>query len=273
MIEGRPSVTALRAATYRAQHQLFDQPLVFDDPLAVRILAPTGPMKAPRFAALRAFAAARSRFAEDQLVLARAHGCSQYAIIGAGLDTFAYRNSDTDLRVFEIDHPATQAWKRALLAQAGIAVPQGVAYVPVDLAREPLTPALLDAGLDASVPTFFSWLGVTPYLDEAAVLETLAAIHALHPGNRIVFDYLLSARALGLKGRMALRVIEWYVARLGEPLRSGFTPEDIRSRLQAIGFRGVENYDSPALNVLYFDHRSDGLRIPGRMAHFVSASA
>jgi len=272
LIEGRPSVTALRADTYRAQHQLHDRPLVFEDPLAVRILAPTGPMQTPRLAVVRAFTAVRSRFAEDTLAVARAQGFTRYAILGAGLDTFAYRNPQTSLRVFEIDHPATQAWKRRLLADAGIAIPTGVTYVPVDFARQPLAPKLLRAGFDVSEPAFFSWLGVTPYLDEAAILQTLAAIHSMHPGNRIVFDYMIPRSDLSFRGSLAHFFISHYVAHLGEPMKSGFTPEVIRAHLLDIGFRDVEDIDCPLLNARYFDGRVDALRVTGRLARIMTAS-
>jgi methyltransferase (TIGR00027 family) len=272
LIEGRPSVTALRAATYRAQHQLLDRPLVFEDPLAARILAPTGPIQTPRLASVRAFAVARSRFAEDKLAVARVEGFTQYAILGAGLDTFAYRNPQARLRVLEIDHPSTQAWKRTLLADAGIAIPTTVTYVPVDFAKQPLEEELLRAGFDASKPTFFSWLGVTPYLDEAAVLQNLAAIHALHPGNRITFDYMIPRSDLSFRGSLAHFFISRYVAYLGEPMKSGFTPEGMRAHLLAIGFRDVEDIDCPLLNARYFDGRPDGLRVAGRLARIVTAS-
>jgi methyltransferase (TIGR00027 family) len=271
LLAGRPSVTALRAATYRAQHQLLDRPLVFDDPLAVRIIGPAGPMQTPRLAAVRAFMAARSRFAEDSLAEARAAGCTQYVILGAGLDTFAYRNRVSGLRVFEVDHPSTQAWKLALLERAGIEIPQSVVHVPVDFARQSLPPQLLQAGFDASMPAFFSWLGVTPYLDEAAIVETLCAVHWLHPGNRLVFDYMLPGSNLSWRGKIAHWAISRYVARLGEPMKPGFTPEAIHERLANIGFRRVIDIGCPELNFRYFDGRADGLRVAGRLARLVSA--
>ncbi|MEP7363443.1 MAG: class I SAM-dependent methyltransferase [Acidobacteriota bacterium] len=272
MIEGRPSVTALRAATYRAQHQLLDRPLVFEDPLAVRIIAPCGPMQTPRMAAVRAFICVRSRFAEDALAVAIAQGCKQYVVLGAGLDTFAYRNSDESLRVFEVDHPATQTWKRGLLAEAGISIPQGVAHVPVDFATQVLAPQLREAGFDTTKPAFFSWLGVTPYLDEGAILETLAVVRQLHPGNGIVFDYMLPRANLSLRGSVAHWAISRYVASLGEPMKSGFSPEVMRGHLVKIGFSAVHEIDCPGLNARYFKGRGDGLRVAGRLAQLVSAS-
>ncbi|MBK7931625.1 MAG: class I SAM-dependent methyltransferase [Bryobacterales bacterium] len=274
MIQGRPSTTALRAATYRAHHQVLDQPLVFDDPLAVKILSPLGPLKLPpRTSPVRAWAAARGRFAEDALHAARSRGCTQYVILGAGLDTFAYRHAGSVLPVFEVDHPDTQAWKRSLLEQAGIAAPPALTYVAVDFARQSLVPELARSGFRPDEPAFFSWLGVTPYLHESAVWETIAAIRGLHPRNEIVFDYLVARSELSWRSRLAHRVIEWYVARLGEPLRFLSAPPAIRTHLEQIGFATVEDLDCPALNERYFRNRPDRLRIAGRIARLVHARA
>ena len=260
-------MTALRAAAFRAQHQSLDRPLVFDDPLAGRIIAAAGPVKIPRVASVRAFLAARSRFTEDSLANSRMQGCAQYAILGAGLDTYAYRNTGLGLRVFEIDHPETQAWKRGLLAAEDIAPTLSVTYVPVDFASGSLIPALLRAGFDPGEPAFFSWLGVTPYLTGPDVLRTLAEIYALNPANGVVLDYLLPPSALSWRGRVAHFLIARHVARLGEPLQSNFTPGAIRAHLLSIGFSHVEDLDCPALNDRYFVSREDGLRISGRITN------
>ena len=142
MIEGRPSMTARRVAMRRATHQLFDRPIVFEDPLAVRILGPQiaatlgDDAQDPPEKRLRAFMVARSRYAEDQLRTAVARGMKQYVLLGAGLDTFAYRNACPGLRVFEVDHPATQAWKKECLEAAGIAVPASVRFAAVNFDKE-----------------------------------------------------------------------------------------------------------------------------------------
>ncbi len=139
---------------------------------------------------LRAFLAVRSRLAEDALAQVVAAGVQQYVVLGAGLDTFAYRNPHPALRVFEVDHPATQAWKRQRLADAHIAVPEGVTFAAIDFAAEPLPPALCAAGLRDEEPSFFSWLGVTMYLEASKVLATLAAIAPFAAnGGGVVFDY------------------------------------------------------------------------------------
>lgn len=272
MIQGRPSTTALRAATYRAHHQALDQPLVFDDPLALQILSPLGSLKLPpRTSPVRAWAAARGRFAEDALGAARSRGCTQYVILGAGLDTYAYRHAGSGFPVFEVDHPDTQAWKRSLLEQARIAAPPELTYVAVDFARQSLVSELARAGYRPNQPAFFSWLGVTPYLHESAVWETIAAIGGLHPRNEIVFDYLVAGSELTWRSRLAHRIIAWYVARLGEPLRFLSAPPSIRTNLERIGFASIDDLDCPALNELYFRNRPDRLRIAGRIARIVHA--
>ena len=171
MRENEPSRTALAVAAYRAAHQTADGAGIFADPLARIMLGPDADAVMARFEAadparrrMRLFVAARSRFAEDRLALAVARGVRQAVVLGAGLDTFALRNPHREqgLRVIEIDHPATQAWKRKRLAQAGIGVPAEVTFAPVDLEREDLAAALVAAGFEMERPAFFHWLGVVP---------------------------------------------------------------------------------------------------------------
>src|SRR5262249_47322850 len=141
---------------------------------------------------MRAFIVARSRYAEDELARAIAAGTAQYVILGAGLDTFAYRRgySGTELKVFEVDHPDTQAWKRRRLAAAAIPVPSSVSFVPFDFERQGLDIELKNAGLRLGESVFFSLLGVTPYLANNVVMAIFASIHSLCPKSRVVFDYL-----------------------------------------------------------------------------------
>lgn len=172
MHDDRPSTTAFRAAIARARHQLIDSPRVFDDPLALRILGPDTALELERLGrhrdnpylrGLRASLVARSRIAEDALHEAVARGTTQYVVLGAGLDTFALRSPypAARLRIFEVDRPATQSWKRQLLARAGLVAPAHLHWVPVNFGRESVGEALLGAGFDPTRPAFFSWLGVT----------------------------------------------------------------------------------------------------------------
>ena len=185
MRDDSPSRTAVRVALRRAAHQVLDRPPVFTDPLAVAIVG-ADPEEIERDRrhrstfgrGMRAFLAVRSRWAEDRLAEAVAHGVSQYVLLGAGLDTFALRNPDPGLQVFEVDHPASQAFKRRRIEAAGLAARSGPIYVPVDFETQDLPSALAAAGFDAGRPAFFAWLGVVPYLEEPAILETLRFVAA-----------------------------------------------------------------------------------------------
>jgi methyltransferase (TIGR00027 family) len=210
----------------RAVHQLLDRPPVFDDPLALRILdeasrreasaATDGPDRG-----LRAFMAVRSRLAEDLLAES---GARQYVVLGAGLDTFGCRNPSRDLRVFEVDAPATQAWKRELLAAAGIPLPPTLTFAPVDFETETLAAGLASAGFAPGVPTFFSWLGVFPYLTREAAFGTLRFVAGLHPAA-VVFDYALPRASLSVPEQLAFDAIASRVAKAGEPFRRFLAPE------------------------------------------------
>src|SRR5258706_12265395 len=207
------SRTAERVAIRRAAHQLLDQPRVLDDPLALRIIGSeaeeelrSNPKEDHAFSrAFRAFMAARSRYTEDELAGAFAQGVRQYVVVGAGLDTFAYRNPHSGLRVFEVDHPATQAWKRKQLQAADIAIPASLTFVPVDFERQTLEGGLAQRGFNPRAAAFFSWLGVTPYLPREACPSTLTFIAKMPPGSRGVF-YFAVDRGLLNPGRRIGRV-------------------------------------------------------------------
>jgi len=282
MIEARPSATAQRVAMRRAAHQFLDVPKVFDDPLALRILGDKAAAElrssienfqdgASR--SLRAFLVARSRFAEDELARAVARGASQYVILGAGLDTFAYRNPYTEsvLCVFEVDYPATQSWKQGLLAESGIAIPSSVIYAPVDFEHQTLADGLAQAGFDFQKITFFSWLGVTPYLTRDAVMSTFRFIAMTPPGGGVVFDYAIPRSSLSEDGQLALDALARRVAAAGEPLQTFFDPRQLAVELHRSGFRQLEDLDAIEINSRYFKDRDDGLAVTGGLGHLVSA--
>lgn len=271
----------MRVALRRAAHQLLDEPRVFDDPLALRIIAaedaaalradPRAQDATPFDRALRAFLAARSRIAEDALARAVGAGVRQYVVLGAGLDTFAYRNPHPGLVVYEVDFPATQEWKRARLELARIAVPASVRFAPVDFERQSLTAELAAAGLDAAQPVWFSWLGVTPYLERAAVMATLRDIQALAgPNGGVAFDYGLDRSAMTILQRAVSAALEARVRRAGEPFRSGFVPSALIADLRAMGFDEVEDLSPEAIDARYFAGRRDGLRV-GSLGHMAIA--
>ena len=205
--------------------------------------------------------AARSRYAEDRLAEAVASGVAQYVILGAGLDTFAYRNPFPALRVFEVDFPATQAWKRAMLAEAGITSPENLTFVPLDFERKALAEGLAEAGLDAGRPAYFSWLGVVPYLTLDAVRATLSAIAQLPTGTAVSFDYALAPETLSPRGRTAFDALARRVASAGEPFQLFFTAQTMEAELRRAGFHRFEQLDSDHLNEIYFKNRADGLKL------------
>jgi methyltransferase (TIGR00027 family) len=267
MQTGKPSRTALRVAMRRAAHQLMDLPPVLDDPIAVRLVGRESLRDMERAQHkvardFRAFMAVRSRFVEDQLANAVAQGVSQYVVLGAGLDTFAWRNPFPALRIFEVDFPATQEWKRGMLAEAGLAIPSGLTFVPLDFEHKSLAAGLIEAGCDPAQPAFFGWLGVVPYLTLDAFRATLADIARMPAGSGVGFDYGLSPAVLGPLHRLALQALSDRVASAGEPFKLLFTPQELEAELRRAGFARIEQKDSKHLNDLYFAGRADGLKLP-----------
>jgi methyltransferase (TIGR00027 family) len=249
MQPGQPSHTAFRAAAHRAAHQVLEGGRIFADPLATVVLGQTPAavfgetIERPATRGMRRFIAARSRFAEESLAAAVARGVRQYVVLGAGLDTFAHRNpfADQGLRVFEVDHPATQGWKRARLASAGLTSPASLTFAPVDFERQTLPEGLAAAGFDATEPASFAWLGVVVYLTRAAVLETLGCIASLPAGTEVVFDYGEPASALSPQQRRRQARREARVAALGEPWITRFDPADLAAQLRRLGFDALED--------------------------------
>jgi methyltransferase (TIGR00027 family) len=266
MQSGQPSRTALGAAGHRAAHQVLEQGRIFFDPLALRILgseaeeALNEAEQEPRKRALRLFIAVRTRFAEDALAAAAARGVTQLVVLGAGLDTYAYRNCLGDrLRVFEVDHPETQAWKRAQLAKASIEVPGALTFAPIDFERDTLADGLAAAGFDPTQQTFFTWLGVTPYLTESAIFTTLGFIAALPGGAHVVFDYSNPPDSIvGAERRAFHEALATRVAAAGETFKSYFGTEALIVRLADLGFRDIEDLGPVEIAARYFPDRAGG---------------
>jgi methyltransferase (TIGR00027 family) len=249
MHENEPSRTALGAAAFRAAHQTVDGGAIFADALARLVLGPDADAIMAKFEAadpghgrFRMFMAARSRFAEDCLALAVARGVRQAVILGGGLDTFALRNPHRErgLHVIEVDHPATQAWKRKRLAEAGIAVPAWMTFAPVDLERQDLATGLVDAGFQPGEPAFFHWLGVVPYLPRGAVTAALQFIAGL-PGSEVVFDYTEPIENYPEHRRAYIAAAAARVAALGEPWTTYFDPGELSAELRVLGFEEQED--------------------------------
>ncbi|WP_225731370.1 MULTISPECIES: SAM-dependent methyltransferase [unclassified Nocardia] len=251
MQTGEPSRTAMGVAIYRAEHQLEDGGRIFTDPLAVRIVdgmvdslnIHEDPAIRRR---MRLIIAARARYADDALAAAVAAGTTQAVVLGAGLDTLAYRNPHAGLRVYEIDHPATQEWKRNRLRETAIDIPGSVTYVPVDFERQTLEQAMAATEFDPSQPAFVIWLGVVVYLTGDAIRATLRYLAGLAPGTEVVLDYAQPVRAVTPEEQAMAEVRDARLAALGERWLSLFTPEEMAGELRAAGFEVAEDLDPAA---------------------------
>src|SRR5580658_2096904 len=242
------SQTAMAAATHRALHQIIEHGRIFSDPLAVAILGvdrddiERHARQTPSSRRMRLFISIRTRFAEDSLAAAYAQGVRQLVVLGAGLDTYAYRKALPDgLRVFEVDHPATQAFKRERLAAAHIELPSSLSYVPVDFERDTCGDRLSVAGFDPNVRTFVTWLGVIPYLTEQAIWSTLNYISKLPGGAEVAFDYSNPPDQLPADKRIEHAQRAARVAELGEEWLSYFDTETLHEQLFAIGFSRLDD--------------------------------
>ena len=279
-IDPVPKPSALRVAIIRAAHQLLDTPLVFEDPFACRILGSveekslrSDPAKydIPRLKGLRASLVVRSRLAEEEWDRSKQSGVRQYVILGAGLDTYAYRNQDQDdSRIFEVDLPATQRWKRDCLLAAGIKEPASLTFVPIDFECCSLAEGLRQTAFCDKDPAFFSWLGVTMYLEEEAVLNTLRFIATRAPGSGVVFDYGVKPVLLSPTERTGMEFLAARAAEHGERWKTYFDPASFAGTLRSLGFSEVEDFGPEQLNDRYLSGRTDGLRKSGA-ARLISA--
>ncbi len=273
MTPRQPSRTALAAASYRAAHQLEGAKL-FQDPLAVKIVgeeAARGGVDDASAGGMRLFVSGRSRFAEEMLAASLGRGVTQLVVLGAGLDTYAYRGAERErLAIFEVDHPATQAWKRERLTEIGVTPAQNVRYAPVDFESETLGDGLSGAGLDARARTFFMWLGVTPYLTRGAIAATLGFIAHNRGGGEVVCDYASPLDTVPVEFRAAYLERAARVAALGEPFLSTFSPEAMRQDLISAGFASVNDVTLAEILARYAPDAPQ-LRSPIARGHVVHA--
>jgi methyltransferase (TIGR00027 family) len=303
MEAGQYSKTAMGTAFMRAYHHAHDRPPIFDDFLAHRLLTPEE-LQAAEERHLKAFqifdpdkAAAgldragalaywmqnsgapaivfsRARYSEEILETAVGQGVRQYVILGAGMDTFAWRRPDllAQLQVFEVDHPATQAHKRQRLREVGLKPSPRQHFIPVDFSRENLGSALKRSSYDPEAPTFFSWLGVTYYLTREAVLATWRAVTEVSPaGSALVFDYLDNEAFIPELVSRRVQVMIELVKRVGEPMITGLAPGELAADLARQGLRLEEHLSPPDIQERFFKGRPDAYRA-AEHAHFARAA-
>jgi len=244
---------------------------VFPDPLALRVIGPENErymhdnmawQQREPLRRVRAMVCIRARFTEDELLDAIADGTAQYVVLGAGLDTFACRRPDLAprLRVYEVDHPDTQAWKRERLASAGVAVPPHLAFVPVDFNTQSLGERLAAAGFRRDEPAFFSWLGVTYYLPRESVTQTLRYVGA-HPARvQVVFDFAVADAELPEQSRDVWARVNAFTAQVGEPWQTTYGPAALAAELKDLGFRDVFHLTPQLAGERYLKDRRD---LPG----------
>jgi methyltransferase (TIGR00027 family) len=265
-----PSRTALMAAMGRALHRDGPPPHVHDDWMAADLAGEEGRaildnMRAnvtpDRLHAFQAWTAMRSRFVEDFVESAVAAGVSQYVVLGAGIDSFAYRHADRleRLTIFEVDHPLSQAWKRRRLDQLHIALPHNVVFAAVDFETQSLGDALQASGFALDQPAVVSWIGVTMYLAREAIDATLDTVASWGPGTRIVLTYDQPADVLDEKGRALLADVSGTAAKYGEPFVSLFRRDEIERLLVEHGLESVTHFGSEEAVHRYFGGTDVGL--------------
>jgi methyltransferase (TIGR00027 family) len=262
---------------HRAVHQTLEGGVIFSDPFALQILdeeARAGMQAMADDSAhrpMRLFIAARSRFSEEAMAACVRRGVRQVVILGAGLDTFSLRNPHAGVSVYEIDYPATQAWKRERLAQAGVELPASLTFAPVDFERQSLAEGLAAAGFRSDQPAYFQWLGVVPYLTREAIVATLDFIASIE-GAEVVFDYSEPFENFPPAMRANLTAIAERAASLGEPWLSMFNPPDMAALLQARRFAAFEDVTRAELAARYYGELGEGL-LAGPGPHVVRASS
>jgi len=248
MKPNEPSRTALMVARQRTAHQVVDHGAILYDPFAIKILCEDEKdvlqfaNQHPLASIGRLFTSARSRIAEDALSGAVERGTRQIVVLGAGLDTFALRNphSARQILIYEVDHPATQAWKRERLAEAQIALPPWLIFVPVDFEREDVGKQLAAAGFQHNSPAFFTWLGVVPYLTQDAIDRTLAYVSSIQ-NSEVVFDYVEPPEGFSEELRQLEKARTQQLEKIGERQASRFEPADIAAILRAHGLCAIED--------------------------------
>jgi methyltransferase (TIGR00027 family) len=268
---GEADQTAVRVALWRAMHVLIDRPPhVLEDEVGLRLAAPDAgwrdrPDMDPVFTSgFRAHVVARSRFIEDLVAEQAARGTGQYVLLGAGLDTFAQRRPDgaAGLRVFEVDQPGPQAWKRRRLTELGYGVPDWLRLVPVDFeAGGSWRDEIAAAGFDAGRPAVVASTGVSMYLTRDANAATLRELASLASGSTVAMTFQLPAELVDERDRPGRQIAVDGAERSGTPFISFFTPAEMLALAREAGFGDVRHVSGTTLNERYFAGRADGLRM------------
>lgn len=279
---GAPDGTAARVALWRALHVAIDPPPhVLEDEIGLRLLAPDKDWRrrgdmAPEFAKpFRASIVARARFIEDLLVKRAEHGLAQYVILGAGLDSFAQRRAEiaAHLRVFEIDRPGPQAWKRQRLIELGFGIPDWLRFVPVDFeAGASWRDRLVAAGFDENEPALVASAGVSMYLTREANAVTLGQVAAFAAGSTLVMSFMTPPELVDPGMRSAFQVAATGARTSGTPFVSFFTPSEIVALAREAGFKEARHVSSAELGRRYFARRADGLRPPDHAEELLVAT-
>ncbi|SDR22274.1 methyltransferase, TIGR00027 family [Paraburkholderia fungorum] len=277
-----PDSTAARVALWRALHVEADAPPhVLDDEIGLKLLAPgddwrqRGDMDPQFTRPFRASIVARARFIEDLVVEQAARGVEQYVILGAGLDSFAQRRPEiaSRIKVFEVDQPGPQAWKRQRLIELGYGVPEWLHFVPVDFERnEAWRQALSNAGFDDSKPAIVVSTGVSMYLTKDANAATLLQVASFATGSTLAMTFLLPLELADPEVRPGLLMAEKGARASGTPFISFYTPSDIVAQARDAGFKDARHVSANDLAALYFADRSDGLRPPNNAEELLVAS-
>ena len=278
----QPDSTAVRVALWRAMHvQVDPPPHVIEDEVGLRLAAPdegwrSRPDMHPQWtSAFRASIVARARFVEDLVAERAAAGVGQYVILGAGLDTFAQRRPEiaSRLKLFEVDQPGPQAWKRQRLIELGYGVPEWLRLVPVDFeAGDAWWQRIAAAGFDAAKPAVVSSLGVSMYLTREAVAATLRQIATLAPGSTLVMSFLVPLELADPSVRPGLQRAVDGARASGTPFISFFAPAEMLALARESGFQQVEHVSAETLTQRYFAGRTDGLRPPSNAEELLVAS-
>lgn len=295
MIEGKPSQTALMVAVMRAYHNLTaDAPKILSDDMAMELTGMTeagvlGAYEAQtaQFASLSDRATAelfveriahsvcmRSRLVEGQLEDGLAGNLEQLVILGAGLDSMAYRFADQTkhIQMFEVDYPSTQVWKKERLAALGVNIPDNLTFVTYDFENQTLMNALTEGGVSQDKVTLFPWLGVQPYLTDDAIRSTLTSLAEFAPGSELVMDFVAPDYASGDDiNAEGLDQLSQVVSTMGEPFKSRYTPEALCALMRECGFSEAKIHTSDDVAQRFLPENPEAYSMPRHVEALASA--